>query len=491
VRNPAPTDEPTRVPARALGLSLLALGAPVLGSLFAPDWMSQESGVLLWLSALIPPFLLTYYRGWKGASVALAGGMAALTLANLAAVSLGIAIPDFQVLFWMVTTYIVVCFGIGIMAELLRRERANAEAMALTDALTLMPNRRHAAIFLDAAFASAVRGEPVTVVMMDLDEFKKVNDRHGHRAGDVVLKAFGGALKKVTRRMDLSARWGGEEFLSILHNCTSDGAQIFLGRLRREFEEERFPWGRVTFSAGIAQYAPGMGSWQDWLEASDEALYAAKAAGRDCFRVSTPPQVVSEGVPAAGQAGEVKSGAVLVESPEDRLEPGALFQGDEPDRELVGPVENRLPGGHEQILLVDDDAPSRRAVGKLLRRLGYRVVEAPDGESALASARSLKEVGVLVTDLVMPGLSGFALAKRLQEERGPSRVLYISGKVREEIEWAAAPGAVQRYLTKPVGADELARAVREILDAPIPRPVASRPRDGGAPPPPEPSLTPE
>ncbi|TVP45529.1 MAG: diguanylate cyclase [Gemmatimonadales bacterium] len=456
------------VPLRALGLSLLALAAPILGSVFAPDWMSQESGVLLWLSALIPPFLLTYYRGWMGASAALAAGMAALALGNVAAVALGLAIPEFRVLFWMVTTYVAVCIGIGLLAELLRREVAAAEAMALTDVLTQMPNRRHAAIFLDAAFASAVRGDPVSVVMVDLDRFKEVNDRHGHRAGDDVLRAFADALQVVTRRMDLSARWGGEEFLSILHHCTGEGAEIFLGRLRKEFETNRFPWGRVTFSAGIAQYAPGMKSAEAMLGAADEALYAAKGAGRDCHRIAAAPPVVSEIVPAGAP-----DPVVIVEGETERVR-GVLFEGDEAAGVLLVDRGVPLPRGDEHLLVVDDDRDSRRALGKLLRRLGYRVVEAPDGESALASARSLERVDLLVTDLVMPGISGFSLTKRLQEERGPSRVLYISGRVQEEVEWASAPGAVQRYLHKPVGSAELAEAVRDILDAPIPRPVRSR-----------------
>jgi diguanylate cyclase (GGDEF)-like protein len=465
---PGGTQEASPVPLRALGLSLLALAAPILGSVFAPDWMSQESGVLLWLSALIPPFLLTYYRGWMGASAALAAGMAALALGNVAAVGLGLPIPEFRVLFWMVATYIAVCIGIGLLAELLRRELAAAEAMALTDVLTQMPNRRHAAIFLNAAFASAVRGDPVSVVMVDLDRFKEVNDRHGHRAGDEVLRAFADALQTVTRQMDLSSRWGGEEFLSILHHCTGEGAEIFLGRLRKEFETRRFPWGRVTFSAGIAQYAPGMKSAEAMLEAADTALYAAKGAGRDCHRIAEPPPVVSEFAPVG-----TPTPRIIVEAETERVR-GALFEGDEAGAELLVDRGLPLPRGNEQLLVVDDDRDSRRALGKLLRRLGYRVVEAPDGESALASARSLEQVDLLLTDLVMPGISGFSLAKRFQEERGPSRVLYISGRVQEEVEWAAAPGAVQRYLHKPVGAAELADTVREILDAPIPRPLRSR-----------------
>jgi CheY-like chemotaxis protein len=78
----------------------------------------------------------------------------------------------------------------------------------------------------------------------------------------------------------------------------------------------------------------------------------------------------------------------------------------------------------------------------------------------------------MITDLVMPGLSGYSLSQRLQEERGPSRTLYLSGTLRKAVEWAAAPGAVEQYLEKPVRADDLARMVRRILDAPIPMMVA-------------------
>lgn len=499
----SPFADPDRpqVPVRALGLSLLALAVPVLGAVLAPTWMAEEASVLLWLSALIPPFLLTYHRGWRGATLALAAGMAALALGNLLAVALSLPIPEFRILFWVISTYIALCFGMGLMAELLRRERAAAEAMALTDPLTLMPNRRHAAIFLDQAFALAVRGDPVTLVLTDLDRFKEVNDRYGHRAGDEVLQGFTDALRTVTRRMDLSARWGGEEFLSILHNCRAEGAEIFLGRLRKEYETRRFPWGRVTFSAGIAQYAPGMRSAEDLLEAADRALYEAKEAGRDTHRIAPPPPVVTEfsqalataafhGAASSGMAergaegdgrswpeGPERAGsrAILVEAPEDRV-PGALFQGDEPDNALFGAEAGPLPRGSEQLLVVDDDRASRKALGLVLRRLGYDVVEAPDAEAALATAASMeRRVDLLVTDLVMPGLSGFSLMKRLQELQGPSRVLYISGRVREAVEWAAAPGAVQRYLTKPVGAVEVARVVRDALDAPLPQPVSSRP----------------
>ena len=465
--------ESSPVPLRALGLSLLALSAPVVGALAAPDWMVEESGVLLWLTVLIPPFLLTYYRGWQGASLGLAGGMAALAIAQVLLVSLELATPNFQIIFWMVCTYIGVCIGIGLLAELLRRERAEAEAMALSDPLTQLPNRRHASIFMDAAFAAGVRGEPVSVVIMDLDHFKHFNDTHGHSAGDDVLRSFSAALHRATRRMDLSCRWGGEEFLSILSNCTGEGALIFLGRVRAEFEKEEFEWGKVTFSAGVAQYASGMRSSDELVAAADRALYEAKNAGRNCSRVSEPPPIEVELIPGAAES-EDSAGTPSVRIV---LKPGeeADLGFDPVDEEAViaDEIGRGLPVGEETLLVVDDHAPSRKGIGRLLRRLGYSVVEAPDGRSALASARSMAALDLVVTDLVMPGMSGFTFMQRLEEEHGPQRVLYISGHTQTEMEWEGAPGSVVEYLSKPMEPATLARAVRTLLDHPAPSPTPS------------------
>lgn len=450
--------ESAPVPLRALGLSLLALSAPVVGVVAAPDWMVEESGVLLWLTALIPPFLLTYYRGWQGASVGLAGGMAALAVAQVLIVSRNVATPDFQVVFWMVCTYIGVCVGIGLLAELLRRERAAAESMALTDSLTQLPNRRHASIFMDAAFAAGVRGEPVSFVVMDLDHFKEFNDRHGHSAGDEVLRAFAAALHRATRRMDLSCRWGGEEFLSILSNCTADGALIFVDRVRSEFAKEAFPWGPVTFSAGVANYTSGMGSSDELVDAADRALYRAKQSGRDCVKIADPPPVEVDLIDRAG-SDTTQSGVRVVLRPGEEADLG--FDASREELDL-----DHLPGGDECILVVDDHTPSRRGIGELLRRLGYAVVEAPDGRSALASARSLDRLDLVIADLVMPGMSGFTFVQRLVDEHGTTRVLYVSGHEQSEITWEQAPGDPVEYLSKPMDAEVLARQTRSLLDRP-------------------------
>lgn len=471
--------EHSPVPPRALGLSLLALATPLIASVLAPDWMDQESGVLIWLAALIPPFLLTYYRGWRGASIGLAAGMATLSTAHVALVSLRVGAPDFGVLFWMVTTYIVVCVGIGVLGEILRRERRAAEAMALTDQLTGIPNRRYGSIFLDAAFASAIRGEPVSVVLLDLDRFKEVNDEVGHRAGDDVLRRFAEALTTVTRRMDLCCRWGGEEFLAILHNCPASGALVYVDRAREVFEAHDFAWGRVTFSAGVAQYVPGMGSPEILVAAADRALYRAKEDGRDCARVSEsgadPDAFADAGALIASLPVDAHAHRGLPFEVTGRVPP-AFRPGEEiGDETRVLPGQAELPRGSEHILVVEDDAATRRDVGSILKRLGYHVIEAPDGESALASARSLARLDLVLTDLVMPGMTGFTLAERLEEALGPSRMLYITAYVQGEVAWNGTPGAVSDFLPKPMTAVELARKVREVLDRPLPLPAGSAP----------------
>ena len=103
------------------------------------------------VSCLIPAFVLSYYRGWQGSSVALAGGMVALAGTNLAAVSVGTSPPDFEVLFAVVTAYVGLTLGIGWLSEGLHKDRGEAERLAMTDSLTGLSNRRLAERMLGQA----------------------------------------------------------------------------------------------------------------------------------------------------------------------------------------------------------------------------------------------------------------------------------------------------------------------------------------------------
>jgi diguanylate cyclase (GGDEF)-like protein len=472
-----------RVPVRALVLSTLALAVPILGMVVFPGLVAEDAGILLWLTTLVPPFLLTYYRGWQGSSLGLAGGMAALAVAHLLTEVMDLGAPNYTFLLWITATFIIVCVGIGVLAEILRSERRKAQEMALTDALTGLPNRRHAGVFLDAAFSAAVRGQNVSAVLLDVDDFKPVNDNYGHKVGDDVLRALGRVLTVATRRMDLTARWGGEEFLSILSDCDADGATVFVDRVQELLAQEEFPCGPITVSAGIAQYREGMGSPELLVAAADQALYQAKDAGKNRWRIAGKKKAEVEEVrekeireqevqETATAPRGVRGEGPQEPAPDGKPRPASVDQPPQPFRDeppAEEPVRNlkELPGGWERILLVDDDEAAREAIGKILRRLGYVVVEAEDGETALEKVRNLKELDLLLTDLIMPGMSGFSLGAQVEKTLGPRRILYMSGYVQREVAFQDAPGATVAFLEKPMLPQDLARKVRDLLDEPL------------------------
>jgi diguanylate cyclase (GGDEF)-like protein len=298
MRGPGFTARPrAAVPARAVVLSLGALAVAAAAALVFPD-AGAEVEVLLWLLALLPAFLWAYYRGWQGAASALAAGMALLALYHAAAVVLGVSRGDWSLLFALTFGYIVVCLATGWLSELLHRAREEAEWLALADPLTGLPNRRLAEVLLAKEFEAALRGRPLTVVVFDLDHFKKYNDTHGHAAGDQALRVFAGALAANTRAMDLSARWGGEEFLSVLSSMGEAGALVFVERVRHALDDSFGLPAPVSFSAGVCHFQRGMESPAELIALADEQLYAAKAQGRNAT-------CVAGGVPEGSQGARV------------------------------------------------------------------------------------------------------------------------------------------------------------------------------------------
>jgi diguanylate cyclase (GGDEF)-like protein len=161
---------------------------------------------------------------------------------------------------------------------------------ASTDALTGIPNRRSFEEALDREVARSDRtGEPVSLVMLDLDHFKPLNDTYGHQVGDEVLRKVAQNLAANCREMDIAARYGGEEFTVILPNCGADEVAASATRLWAGVCNNSHD-APLTASAGYATYPDNASTRSGLIGAADEALYRAKAAGRDQVMGSTHVQ---------------------------------------------------------------------------------------------------------------------------------------------------------------------------------------------------------
>ena len=175
-----------------------------------------------------------------------------------------------------------------------KRLEEKLRELAMQDELTGLYNRRH---FLELAESEIGRirrtGAPLSVAMLDIDHFKRVNDFFGHAAGDNVLKELSRAMRETLRGSDVPARYGGEEFVVLLIDTTLEGAVAVTERLRERVGRNEVELGqgrvaRVTVSAGVAELAQGE-RLEALLERADIALYRAKAEGRDRIMSSAPP----------------------------------------------------------------------------------------------------------------------------------------------------------------------------------------------------------
>ena len=164
----------------------------------------------------------------------------------------------------------------------LQVQAVKLEELATTDALTGAYNRRK---FNDLTLAEVERvrryGRPLSLLILDIDHFKRVNDAHGHEAGDEVLVVLAGLLRAGIRATDSLARWGGEEFVVLSPDVTLEGEAELAERLRAAAAaHDHAPVGTVTVSLGVAQHRPGE-TPDELFARADEALYRAKKGGRD------------------------------------------------------------------------------------------------------------------------------------------------------------------------------------------------------------------
>lgn len=197
------------------------------------------------------------------------------------------------ILLWWLCTIIAVTLGMVLMTA--ERLQADLDSLANRDPLTGALNRRAFSLITGQAMARARRyAKPLSLLIMDLDHFKQINDRLGHDAGDALLCLFVTCAKRILRGEDIFCRFGGEEFVALLPNASAEQARVAAERLRSAFAAESAkteiisadPSLTITVSIGIAELEPEE-DIEDLLRRADVALYRAKNTGRNRSELAT------------------------------------------------------------------------------------------------------------------------------------------------------------------------------------------------------------
>lgn len=176
---------------------------------------------------------------------------------------------------------------IKLLQDELKHSNELLKELSNTDPLTQLFNRRYMMEVLEKEIQRTARkGAPVSLIIIDIDHFKKVNDVYGHQQGDVVLVNVANLVKRHLRSYDVAARYGGEEFVGILPETPLDEAMAVAERVRTAIQQLTFvnklQTLRITISMGVATYpGPGVDTIDDFIRIADEALYRAKSEGRN------------------------------------------------------------------------------------------------------------------------------------------------------------------------------------------------------------------
>lgn len=278
-RIPAPTDLIDRVRsrlARPPTASVGALALLLIGLIGLADYLTGYD-LSFGLFYVAPVSLMAWY-GSRSAGTSVAGLSAAVWL-----IANGITAPD-----GIVPTIIIwntmIRFGFfGIIALLVAAVRAahdREKMLARTDQLTGLMNGRAFREIAERELLRATRvGLPITLLYLDLDNFKTVNDRRGHAAGDDLLLAFGRALENAVRATDVVARVGGDEFVVLLPDTSEQDGSVVAVKIQQAIaNDERFTRDGVSVSVGATTTGENPATVDDLVSQADEAMYVAKAA---------------------------------------------------------------------------------------------------------------------------------------------------------------------------------------------------------------------
>jgi diguanylate cyclase (GGDEF)-like protein/PAS domain S-box-containing protein len=276
--------------------------------------------------------------------------------------------------------------AVAIARVAIGRRRGRPAIQHLIDPVTGLPNRTHAELFLEREFAVAELGRPLAIVLFDIDGFGAFNRKNGDAAANGVLRTVATILRQNTRRMNISARFGPDEFLCLLSGAGDEGAFIFAQRIQERLRAASAVATLPTVSVGIGCYSPDMTLPAALLKAAQHALRTAQQDGGDRIRVagwtleqvdSAPARLVPEAAPEDAQQSQAATYTV----------------------------------GRTAFVLVSD-ATLRRRVTDELERAGLRVTL---GESAADGLRPLNsEFDVVVLDLLVGGVPDMIREVRLR-----------------------------------------------------------------------------
>lgn len=432
---------PGREVAKPLYFSFAILAIPVTAQLAA----SGPAIGSLWFLGLVPVALGAYGGGWRGTATSLVVVVGAFLLTLLVPGALGR--PMEAAGMWVLPALLGSSVAIGWLSETLRRERDVMGDLALTDRLTGLPNRRHARVFLETMFGGAERGRLISVVLFDIDDLTSLNEKHGRKTGDEALARFAGILSGHTRRMNLSARFGGEEFVSILSGADEEGARAFGDRVREAFRLHRFNGASLTVSAGVATYHPSMRVPDELVAAADLALYRAKSEGKDRVRVFGMDSSRGTGSTPRLATGDPSADGSSSPAPADYPRTGDELGRSSPPDDLLPHGDARY-GQERRVLIVEHDGEVRAMVSSFLAREGFQTEEAPDSASALQALS--REFDIVITDLSLPGLTGSELVKAVKSRWPATQVVAVAGASDAEIAAEALGAGADRYLFKPL-----------------------------------------
>lgn len=422
-------------PLRALVISLSALAVPVAGAFWVPEAL-EDYEALLWILAVVPAFLLAYYKAWRGAASALAGAMAAISVTYAITQATGREMPELMLP--IVAILIALSLAIGALADRIYRKAGGLPSSGFTDPVTGLPNRAHAELHLEIEFNAARLGKSLSVVVLALDHFKEFTARHGAIAGDDVLRTLGDVMRKMNRRTNLAARFDEDEFLCILSNSDDDGAVAFVDRFQQTLQsyvgQRVFP----TVSAGVASVSPSMKQGGDLLSAAQAALRQARKDGPGRVRVHGRSLAVprTETAPVAPRASS----------------PAA------PDARSIMPQGR---GRGRKALIVAEQPPVRALLARYLADHGFHVTQASnvvDGVQSLSN-----EYDLLFTDISLQDGIGVELVRAAKLRWASIQVIGLVLQPQGELSIDVLNAGVDRYLVTPLDLQKVREHITDLL----------------------------